>query len=219
VRPFLDEMDLHLMAIRVGVQGATSHAELYIRTRLQQSPPFTKCPHGFIRDLHEYELDGPLVACPKMAALLDTLTEILIEYGTSFVELIGPRRKRREFEQAKSFIHRAAEVLFPRNQRLRKRFQDVINTLLQKIGGNYARLDPHQQEHEKRWRDGLAHHMTLAFQTFGPPQTDYPKEAVYCAIAAIYEALDIEHRNMKLGDLRTLGERIRKRCQAHRTLN
>jgi hypothetical protein len=217
--PFFDAMELHLRHRRWDADGAESQMKLYVRTRLQHSPPFVKCPPGFIRDLHEYGLDGPLVPCAQIEALLENLTSLLIDYGTSFVEIIGPGKKMREFEQARSVILRAAEVFSPRNQRLRKRFQDVIDTLQQKIGGNYARLESHQREYEKVWREGLAHCMTVAFQAFAPPRADYPNEAVYFAIASIYDELNIEHGNMKLGNWRSLAERIRKRCEARRTLD
>jgi hypothetical protein len=215
VRPFLDELAIHLIARRIGVQGATRHTELYTRTRLQHSPPFAHCPAGFIRDLHEDLLDGPHVACPQIESLLESLTEILIEYGTTFVETVGPQRKKRELERATMTIRQALECFYPegRNKKLWRQYQALMNALQRISGDDYTRLEKHQRELLKQWRHRLAHLMNYAFHTFGPPQAAYPHEAVYMAIASIYDDLSIER-----GQWRPLGDRIRKRCEAHDTL-
>jgi hypothetical protein len=215
VRPFLDELALHLMARRVGVPDAARQTELYTRTRLEHTPPFTQCPPGFIRDLHEDLLDGPTVACPQKERLLETLTEGLIEYGTSFIETIGPRRKRREVEQATETIRRALECFYPenRNKKLWRQYHALMTALGRISADDYTRLEHNQRELLKQWRHRLAYVMRLAFHTFGPLQAAYPQEAVYFAIASIYDDLSIEH-----GEWRRLADRIRKRCEAHDTL-
>jgi hypothetical protein len=79
MRPFLEEMELHLMVRRLrrmGVESLVDETGHYTRTRLQHSPPFAQCPAGFIRDLHEGLRDGPTVACPRMEALLECLVDI-----------------------------------------------------------------------------------------------------------------------------------------------
>jgi hypothetical protein len=218
MRPFLEEMDIHLMGRRLrqmGVESLVDQTELYTRTRLQHSPPFAQCPSGFIRDLHEHLLNGRLVACPQIEPLLESLTEILIGYGTSFVETVGPRRKRRELEQATMTIRRALERFYPedRNKKLWRQYQALMNALERISGDDYTQLERHQRELLKQWRHRLAHLMNQAFHTFGPPQAAYPHEAVYIAIASIYDDLKIER-----GQWRSLAERIRKRCEAHDTL-
>ena len=63
--PYLEEMELHLMVRRfrqMGVESLDDETAHYTRTRLQHSPPFTRCPSGFIRDLHEYDAMAPW--CP-----------------------------------------------------------------------------------------------------------------------------------------------------------
>jgi hypothetical protein len=140
----------------------------------------------------------------------------LIEYGTSFVEIIGPRRKRRELEQATMTVRRALECFYPerRNKKLWRHYQVLMNALQQISGDDYARLEEHRQTLQSQWRHSLARLMCLAFQTFGPPQADYPKEAIYIAIASIYDDLSIER-----GNWRSLAERIRKRCEAHEAVD
>jgi hypothetical protein len=216
--PYLEQMELHLMVRRLRQMGAESlddRTALYTRTRLQHSPPFARCPLGFIRDLHEYELDGPTVACPRIEPLLERLTEILIEYGTTFVETVGPQRKRRELERATVTIRHALERFYPegRNKKLWRQYHALTNALQRIPGDEHTRLEKHQGELLKQWRHGLAHVMNLAFRTFGPPQADYPYEAIYMAIASIYADLSIER-----GPWRSLADRIRKRCEAHDTL-
>jgi hypothetical protein len=218
MRPFLEVLELHLMVRRLRQMGAESlddDTAHYTRTRLQHSPPFTQCPPGFIRDLHEYELDGPLVPCPRMDRLLESLTEILIEYGTSFIEIIGPRRKRRALEQATSTIRRALESWYPerRHKKLWRHYQALMKALEQKSGDDYVRLEQHRQALLSTWRHGLARLMRHAFKTFGPPQDTYPREAVYIAIASIYDDLSLER-----GQWRSLADRIRKRCEARAAL-
>jgi hypothetical protein len=216
VRPFLDELDIHLIFHRVGVQGATLQTEIYTRTRLLNSPPFAQCPAGFIRDLHEVLLDGRIVACPHIEPLLESLTEILIDFGTSFVETVGPRRKRRELDRATVTIRQALAVFYPekRNKKLWRQYQALMNALQRISSDDYTRLQKHQRELLKQWRHRLPHLMNQAFHTFGPPQAAYPHEAVYMAIASIYDDLSIER-----GQWRSLADRIRKRCEAHDTLD
>jgi hypothetical protein len=219
MRPFLEEMELHLMVRRLRQMGAESlddRTAHYTRTRLRNSPPFARCPSGFIRDLHEDELDGPLVPCSRMDRLLESLTEILIEYGTGFVEIIGPRRKRRELERATMTIRRALESWYPerRHKKLWQHYQALMKALEQKSGDDYVRLEQHRQALLSTWRHGLARLMRYAFETFGPPQPTYPREAVYMAIASIYDDLSLER-----GQWRSLAERIRKRCKAHEALD
>ncbi len=213
--PFLDDLAIHLMAIHARAPRAPSQMALYTRTRLQHSPPFVDCPAGFIRDLHECEDYGPLVSCVQSEALLETLTDILIGCGTTFVENIGPRRKRREFDHAKVTMRQALAVFYPenRNKKLWRQYQAVMNALQRISGDDYMRLEKHQRELLKQWRHRFAHLMKEAFYTFGPPQAVYPHEAVYIAIASIYNNLSIEG-----GQLRNLADRIRKRCEAHHTL-
>jgi hypothetical protein len=216
VRPFLDELAIHLMARRVGAPGAARQTELYTRTRLQHSPPFTQCPPGFIRDLHERLRGGPSVACPQLEPLLESLTEILIEYGTTFIETVGPRRKRRELERATMTIRRALESWYPerRHKKLWRHYHALMRALEQKSGDDYVRLEQHRQALLSTWRHGLARLMRHAFETFGPPQAHYPREAVYIAIASIYDDLSLER-----GQWRSLAERIRKRCEARAALD
>jgi hypothetical protein len=207
-------MELHLMVRRfrqLGVESLEDQTALYTRTRLQHSPPFARCPSGFIRDLHEYELDGPLMPCPRIEPLLESLTVILIEYGTSFIETIGPQSQRRTLEQAMRTIRRAVESWYP-ERRHKKRWRDyqaLTKALGQKSDDDYMRLNPHGQALLSIWRHGLARLMRRAFETFGPPQAIYPREAVYIAIASIYDDLSLEG-----GRWRSLAERIRKRCEA-----
>jgi hypothetical protein len=219
MRPFLEEMELHLMVRRLrqrGLESLVDQTAHYTRTRLRNSPPFARCPSGFIRDLHEYALDGPCMPCPQMDPLIESLTEILIEYGTSFVEIIGPRRQRRALEQATSTIRRALESWYP-ERRHKKRWRDyraLTKALEQKSDDDYRRLDPHGQALLSIWRHGLARVMRQAFETFGPPQATYPREAVYIAIASIYDDLSLER-----GPWRSLADRIRKRCEARKALD
>jgi hypothetical protein len=218
MRPFLEEMEIHLMARRLrqmGVESLVDQTAHYTRTRLQHSPPFTQCPPGCIRDLHEHLRDGPTVACPQSEPLLESLTEILIEYGTSWVETVGPRRKSRELERATMTIRQALECFYPehRHKKLWRQYQALMNALQRIPGDEHTRLEKDQRELRKQWRHGLAHCMHQAFRTFGPPQADYPYEAVYTAIASIYDDLSIEP-----GEWRRLADRIRKRCEAHDTL-
>jgi hypothetical protein len=218
MEPFLEQMELHLMVRRLRQTGAESLVDdtaLYTRTRLQRSPPFVRCPSGFIRDLHEYELDGPTVACPRIEPLLESLTEILIAYGTTFVETVGPRRKGRELERATVTIRQALERFYPegRNKKLWRQYHALTNALQRIPRDEHTRLETHQRELLKQWRHGLAHVMNQAFRTSGPPQDDYPYEAVYMAIASIYDDLSLER-----GPWRSLADRIRKRCEAHETL-
>jgi hypothetical protein len=218
MRPFLEEMELHLMVRRLRQMGAESLDDWtphYTRMRLQHSPPFGRCPSGFIRDLHEYAVEGPLVPCPRIEPLLESLTVILIDYGTSFVETVGPRRKSRELEQATRTIRRALESWYPerRHKKLWRDYQALMKALEQKSGDDYRRLEPHRQALLSTWRHGLARLMRQAFETFGPPQATYPREAVYIAIASIYYDLSLER-----GQWRSLADRIRKRCGAREAL-
>jgi hypothetical protein len=56
--------------------------------------------------------------------------------------------------------------------------------------------------------------MRHASGTFGPPQATYSREAVYIAIASIYDDLSLEH-----GQWRSLADHIRKRCEAREALD
>jgi hypothetical protein len=154
--------------------------------------------------------------CPQMDPLIESLTEILIEYGTSFVEIIGPRRQRRALEQATITIRRALESWYPerRHKKLWRHYQALMKALEQKSGDDYVRLEQHRQALLSTWRHGLARLMRHAFETFGPPQATYPREAVYMAIASIYDDLSLER-----GQLRSLADRIRKRCEAREALD
>jgi hypothetical protein len=212
--PFLEQIRFYVMFERRGVPSAETQVRLYIRTRLQHSPPFAKCHPTFIRDLREYGVDGPLVPCPEMAVLLDTLTDILLTYGVSCLEILDGQQKRRELREAHNRIRQAIKAVYPRNTRILKRLDDPIDSLEKKIGNDNARLELHGPELRQIWRQGFAHFMFQAFQTFGPPRTAYPHEAVYVAIATIYNDLKIEQ-----GNIRALADRIRKRCEARRTLD
>jgi hypothetical protein len=127
--------------------GGARQTALYPRTRLQHSPPFTQCPPGFIRDLHEHILAGPSLACPQIEPPLESLTEILIEYGTTFVEAVGPRRKSRELERATMTIRRGFESWYPerRHKKLWRHYQALMKALEQKSGDDYVRLKQHRQ--------------------------------------------------------------------------
>jgi hypothetical protein len=67
-----------------------------------------------------------------------------------------------------------------------------------KSGDDYMRLDPHGQVLLSIWRHGLARLMRQAFETFGPPQATYPREAVYIAIASIFDDLSLERGPWRL---------------------
>jgi hypothetical protein len=101
-----------------------------------------------------------------------------------------------------------------RNLKLHRRYAEVVEAVLRIKPVDYAQRGKSLQRTLERTRRQLTGQLFEAFLQYGPSSPDYPREAIYWAIATIMTAYECDA--VKKGrSIDHLIDRIKKRCLKH----
>jgi hypothetical protein len=97
-----------------------------------------------------------------------------------------------------------------RNLKLHRRYAEVVEAVLRIKPVDYAQRGKSLHRALDRAKRELTRELYEAFLQYGPSPTDYPREAIYWAIATIMTAFGLE-----AGEIIHIADRIKKRCLKH----
>jgi hypothetical protein len=184
--------------------GETSFDE-EIRTVLQQTPPFQDSGEAQICDGRDRPRTVP---CPHRAALMEAIIEALTAHGTYCVGFVHGLEQwaTHEVPKALDLIEHVLHAFYPRRRKLHRQYARIAEAV-QAIGrADYAKQRKTLQRRVEQSKRQLTRLLYEAFLQYGPSPTDYPREAIYWAIATILTACGLE-----AGEIIHITDRIRKR--------
>jgi hypothetical protein len=196
-----------------------------INLALQQAPPFRESGDGHIWDvrrdpsevalLHASGQDLGRHLCPQRAQLANAIIEALLLYGAGCVGLATANLNLvdHDIPKALELIGNVLSRFYPRsrNQKLHRMFDAVADRVRAIRLEDYVRRGRRVARYGAQLKRELSGRLYDAFLCYGPSPQDYPREAIYWAIATILKALAIDD-----GEIALLAERVRKRCLACR---